>query len=130
MSGENEDLIGRLAELVAAVLAGDQVSAGVHAGDVSLRLDAREALVEPALRRVLRFDPVGLAEISAMTGESVQNLNYLMREWDPPPPVRLARMKVWRRSEVAVWWASIGREVTWTDTPEPPRQHEGGQAND
>jgi predicted DNA-binding transcriptional regulator AlpA len=99
----------------------------VHAGDISLRLTGNATVtpavlaVTPALRRALRFDPVGLAEISAMTGETAQNLNYLMGGPGVPRPVQLARMKVWRRSEAAAWWASIGREVSWTDTPEPPR---------
>jgi predicted DNA-binding transcriptional regulator AlpA len=118
------DIIGQLAALVAAVLDADDVSAALHAADIRSRWTGR--WVEAGLRRALDFDPaargfdpVGLAEIAQMTGESVQNLNYLMGAAGAPQPVRLARMKVWRRSEVARWWASIGREVAWTDTTEP-----------
>ena len=108
----------------------DELSPAVPMGDLSL---AAWRELEELLPDDGRFDPVGLREISAMTGESTANLNYLMSSapmsngtviqrpaGSPPPPrpVQLARMKVWRRSEVAVWWAAIGREVSWTDSPE------------
>jgi predicted DNA-binding transcriptional regulator AlpA len=119
VTDRDTDLIGRIAALVAAALACDQVSPGLYAGDVCARLglggDADAGEVHAALRAALRFDPVALAEIAEMTGESTANLNYLLSAPGSPRPVRLARMKVWRRSEVAVWWASIGREVAWTD---------------
>ena len=125
MADRDTALIGRLAALVAAVLACDQVSPGLYAGDVCARLDlgqdADAGEVHAALRAALRFDPVALAEIAQMTGESTANLNYLMSAPGSPRPVRLARMKVWRRSEVVVWWASIGREVAWTDAPDLSR---------
>lgn len=125
MADRDEDLIGNLAALVAAVLDGDMPEAGTLAGHLTMRLGATRpavAGVEAELRAALRFDPAGLAEITAMTGETKQSLNYLMGAPGSPRPVHLARMKVWRRSEVAVWWASIGREVSWTDTPEEGRQ--------
>lgn len=54
------------------------------------------------------FDPVGIAEIAAMTGDSKQNLNYLMNLPGAPEPVELARMKVWRKSEVVQYLGKIG----------------------
>jgi predicted DNA-binding transcriptional regulator AlpA len=120
VADRDTDLIGRLAALVVAAYTRDSERAGMVAGDVCARLglawDETEAgEVHAALRAALRFDPVALAEIAGMTGESTANLNYLLSAPGSPRPVRLARMKVWRRSEVVVWWASIGRKVTWTD---------------
>jgi predicted DNA-binding transcriptional regulator AlpA len=120
MANRDTDMIGQLAALVVAAYTRDSERAGVVAGEIGSRLglageDPDAGEVHAALRAALRFDPVALAEIAGMTGESTANLNYLMSAPGSPRPVRLARMKVWRRSEVAVWWASIGREVTWTD---------------
>jgi predicted DNA-binding transcriptional regulator AlpA len=121
MPDRDTDMIGQLAALVVAVLARDHAAAEARAGEIGSRLGTREdaepGAVHAALRAALRFDPVALAEIAEMTGESTANLNYLLSAPGSPRPVRLARMKVWRRSEVVVWWGSIGREVTWTDTP-------------
>ena len=117
----DDDLVGHLAVVVAAVLAG-YAPAARSTAYLTARLSGDSPAVEAGLRAALRFDPAGLAEIKAMTGESVQNLNYLMGSPGAPRPVQLARMKVWRRSEVAVWWASIGREVSWTDTPGEERR--------
>ena len=127
-----DDMIGHIAVVVAAALTGRTPGARSTAYLTS-RLGGDRLTVEAELREALRFDPVGLAEIAVMTGQSKQNLKYLMSSapmsngtviqrpaGSPPPPrpVQLARMKVWRRSEVAVWWAAIGREVSWTDAPE------------
>jgi hypothetical protein len=119
MTDHDEDLIGHLATIAAAVLNGQLPAARAAAADLAALLDLEllGADLAAEVRMALRFDPVGLAEISAMTGESKQNLNYLMAGSGVPAPVRLARMKVWRRQAVVVWWASIGREVSWTDEP-------------
>lgn len=42
-----------------------------------------------------------------MTGDSPQNVEYLMRRSGAPEPVELARGKVWRASEVCAYFASI-----------------------
>jgi predicted DNA-binding transcriptional regulator AlpA len=102
---DDDDLIGLLAGLVAAVLAGDLVVARSRARRIAAQLPPGAEL------RAAVFDPVGLAEIAAWTGESKQNLNYLMGSASAPEPVRLARMKVWRQSEVGDWWSSMGREI-------------------
>ena len=123
MACRDDDVIGDLAAIVAAVLDGDLPAAVARGENLAARLGATwpgAIGVEGALRAELRFDPVGLAEIAAMTGETAQLLNYLMGTPGAPQPVHLARMKVWRRSDVVVWWGSIGREVFWTDAPEPP----------
>lgn len=54
------------------------------------------------------FDPVGLAEIAAMTDPpmSAQLARYVMGRASAPKPVQLARLKVWRRSEVAPYLRS------------------------
>jgi hypothetical protein len=129
---ECNDAIGYLAAIVAAALGGDLAAARARSADLEALLAAKwpgARGVGGGLRAELRFDPVGLAEIAAMTGETAQNINYLMgASTSPPPPrpVQLARMKVWRRSEVVVWWSSIGREVFWTDTPEPREEESDG----
>jgi hypothetical protein len=121
---DRDDMIGDLAALVAAVLAGDLAAARARGGDLTSRLGTAggdAGAVEAALRRALQFDPVGLAEISKMTGETIQNLNYLMNVPEAPAPAaRLARMKVWRRGDVVRFFESMGRPVSWTDTPGPP----------
>jgi len=124
-----DDMIGHIAVVVAAALTGRTPGAR-SAAYLTSRLGGDRLTVEAELREALRFDPVGLAEIAVMTGQSKQNLNYLLADVpvsngrmierpagspEPPVPVRLARMKVWRRSQVAVWWAACGRE---TDAPE------------
>ena len=69
------------------------------------------------------FDPVGLTEIAAMTDPPMtrQHAAWLMGQEGAPEPRLLARMKVWRRSEVepylkehsarvAAGWRPIARD--------------------
>lgn len=117
---EQGDAIRSLAALVTAVLDTDLPTVRAIGENLTAQLAVNcpgARGIEGALRAELRFDPVGLAEIAAMTGETAQLINYLMGTPGAPAPVRLARMKVWRRSEFVVWWSSIGREVSWTDAP-------------
>ncbi len=61
------------------------------------------------------FDPVGLAEIAAMIGESKQNTRYIMDRRvhrEAPAAVPLARGKVWKRTEVVKYLRAAGRQVT------------------
>jgi hypothetical protein len=53
------------------------------------------------------FDPVGLAEIAAITGDTQMNVDYLMGRPGAPEPVELARGKVWRESEVRAYFGAI-----------------------
>jgi len=111
---DDDMIIRHLTAVVVAALAGDHPAAQADANGLRVLLGVGPLEFADALRVALRFDPVGLAEIAEMTGESKQLLDYLLRGHGAPRSVQLARMKVWRRSEVAVWWASIGREVSWT----------------
>lgn len=108
---ERDELISDLAALIVAVLSQMEAAAWVRIVALASRLgvgeDDDQGAVEAALRRALAFDPVGLAEIAAMTGDSTANLNYLMNLAEAPAPVRLARMKVWRRSEVTGYLGRI-----------------------
>lgn len=64
------------------------------------------------MARTDEFDPVGLAEIAEMIGESKQNTRYIMdRDVHPaaPEPKVLARGKVWPRAEVIRYLRAAGR---------------------
>lgn len=108
---DRDDMIRGLAALVAAVLAGDRAAARARGGDLASRLGLSGAgelgAAEAALLTALRFDPVGLIEIAAMTGDSPQSVNYLLGLPGAPEPVALARGKVWRESEVVPYFAGI-----------------------
>lgn len=106
---ERDDMISALAALVTAVRDGARAAALAGARDLASRLgDGDAAEVEAELRAALRFDPVGLAEIGRLTTDSAANLHYLMNLPGAPEPVRLARMKVWRQSDVVPYLAQIG----------------------
>jgi hypothetical protein len=70
------------------------------------------------------FDPVGLAEIAAMTDPpvSAQHARYVMGLEGAPEPVALARMKVWRRSEVAPYLDAYAARLAagWRPVPRDP----------
>jgi hypothetical protein len=111
MGDREVGMIGRLAALVAAVLDGDQVSAGAYAGDVCLWVTGAAGspdAVEAGLLAALRFDPVGIAEIAEMAGESKQNANHLMGLPGAPAAVQLSRGKVWRAAEVRAFLTALG----------------------
>lgn len=109
---DRDDMIRGLAALVAAVLAGDRAAARARGGDLASLLGLSGVgdlgAVEAALLTALRFDPVGLIEIAAMTGDSPQSVNYLMGLPGAPEPAQLARGKVWPRQPVAEYFARIG----------------------
>jgi predicted DNA-binding transcriptional regulator AlpA len=111
---DDDVIIRHLTAVVVAALDGDLPAARADAEGIVVLLGVGVNEFDAALRVALRFDPVGLAEVAEMTGESKQLLDYLLRGPGAPRPVHLARMKVWRRSEIVVWWASLGRELSWT----------------
>jgi len=65
------------------------------------------------------FDPVGLAEIAAMTSPpmSKQLARYVMGQEGAPKPRRLSRMKVWRRSEVIPYLREAGKKLAGDPPP-------------
>jgi len=70
--------------------------------------DESEEETGPPPARADGFDPVGIREISVMTGDTPQSVNYLMGLPGAPEPVPLSQGRVWRGSEVAGYYAALG----------------------
>jgi hypothetical protein len=68
---------------------------------------------DAAMTREDGFDPVGITEIAGLPDPpmSKQLAVYVMNGEEAPEPVQLARMKVWRASEVIPYLRAGGRKV-------------------